>query len=177
MNKILLIILGAYIIYYAAMLIYDLFIAKDDKIVENLEDEIDLTEVLEEEDFKKVDVDQVESIQTPDSFTLKDEIDEAPYQSKEDLDELEERYKQERELEEFDTSISTEKKEVKEEEKKEEESIKNDDPSQKDTEKKSTSISSRDNLWTDIVNKANTSVQVVENIEGHVSYRSTIGIN
>ncbi|MGI9580105.1 hypothetical protein ACR1PO_02725 [Chryseobacterium sp. RRHN12] len=74
MIKIFLTILAVYLLYYAGNIVYDLFLKKDAALKENEAEEYALTEFTEQNknEIKSVSIDDVEHLNTPNSFNTKE---------------------------------------------------------------------------------------------------------
>ena len=147
MIKFSLLLLTAYVLYYAGNIIYDLFLKK--AVITNQEESevFSLSDFSETEDAKIVGIEDVENLNTPQSFTKKEVI---PKPSSEDeerlsLDELRQRFESEQDL---------------------------DDISDSEPEKKKETPKEKDSNWQNILNLSETMVQLVSNIDGHKVYHS-----
>ena len=150
MIKFSLLLLTAYVLYYAGNIIYDLFLKKE-VTTHHEESEVfslsDLTD--KKEDPKVVGIEDVENLNTPQSFTKKEII---PKSSSEDeerlsLDELRQRFESEQDL---------------------------NDISDSEPEKEKEALKEKDSNWQNILNLSETMVQLVSNIDGHKVYQSTM---
>ncbi len=74
MINIFLTILAVYLLYYAGNIVYDLFLKKDAALKENEAEEYALTEFTEQHktEIKSVSIDDVEHLNTPNSFNTKE---------------------------------------------------------------------------------------------------------
>lgn len=107
MGKFVLIVIAVYILYYAGIIIYDLFIKKDSvKDDDSVETELafqDLSEEIEE-NVKSVNIDDVEEINAPSSFNSEEFVSDFndvsfdEQSNEESLKRLEAKYKVEKEL-------------------------------------------------------------------------------
>lgn len=150
MIKFSLLLLTAYVLYYAGNIIYDLFIKKEATIHQEESEIFSLSEFTDKkEDPKVVGIEDVENLNTPQSFTKKEII---PKSSSEDeerlsLDELRQRFESEQDLN--DISVS-------------------------EPEKEREALKEKDSNWQNILNLSETMVQLVSNIDGHKVYQSTM---
>ena len=150
MIKFSLLLLTAYVLYYAGNIIYDLFIKKEATIHQEESEIFSLSEFTDKkEDPKVVGIEDVENLNTPQSFTKKEII---PKSSSEDeerlsLDELRQRFESEQDLN--DISVS-------------------------EPEKEREALKEKDSNWQNILNLSETMVQLVSNIDGHKVYHSTM---
>lgn len=148
MIKFSLLLLTAYVLYYAGNIIYDLFIKKEATIHQEESEIFSLSEFTDKkEDPKVVGIEDVENLNTPQSFTKKEII---PKSSSEDeerlsLDELRQRFESEQDLN--DISVS-------------------------EPEKEREALKEKDSNWQNILNLSETMVQLVSNIDGHKVYHS-----
>ncbi|MEB4760208.1 hypothetical protein OZN48_06885 [Chryseobacterium indologenes] len=74
MIKIFLTILVVYLLYYAGNIVYDLFLKKDPELKEEDAEEYALTAITEQDkaEIKEVSIDDVEHLNTPNSFNTKE---------------------------------------------------------------------------------------------------------
>ena len=150
MIKFSLLLLTAYVLYYAGNIIYDLFIKKEATIHQEESEIFSLSDLTDKkEDQKVVGIEDVENLNTPQSFTKKEII---PKSSSEDeerlsLDELRQRFESEQDLN--DISVS-------------------------EPEKEREALKEKDSNWQNILNLSETMVQLVSNIDGHKVYQSTM---
>ena len=148
MIKFSLLLLTAYVLYYAGNIIYDLFIKKEATIHQEESEIFSLSDLTDKkEDPKVVGIEDVENLNTPQSFTKKEII---PKSSSEDeerlsLDELRQRFESEQDL---------------------------NDISDSEPEKKKETPKEKDSNWQNILNLSETMVQLVSNIDGHKVYHS-----
>ena len=140
----------AYVLYYAGNIIYDLFIKKEATIHQEESEIFSLSDLTDKkEDPKVVGIEDVENLNTPQSFTKKEII---PKSSSEDeerlsLDELRQRFESEQDL---------------------------NDISDSEPEKEKEALKEKDSNWQNILNLSETMVQLVSNIDGHKVYQSTM---
>jgi len=189
MIKYSLILLAAYVLYYAGNIVYDLFLKKE-KITE-----VDITEEFSLADISKSDnqssvqvgIEDVENIKTPKSY-LKKEINPAQnpssFEENPSLDELRKRFESEQDIDEiFPTQKNSETESEKESENKEEkdsekpsdkEDFSNQNINKTDENSKRKAMVKKENQWKDFLNLAETTVKMVANLEGHKVYHSTI---
>lgn len=150
MIKFSLLLLTAYVLYYAGNIIYDLFIKKEATIHQEESEIFSLSDLTDKkEDPKVVGIEDVENLNTPQSFTKKEII---PKSSSEDeerlsLDELRQRFESEQDL---------------------------NDISDSEPEKEKEALKEKDSNWQNILNLSETMVQLVSNIDGHKVYQSTM---
>ena len=150
MIKFSLLLLTAYVLYYAGNIIYDLFIKKEATIHQEESEIFSLSDLTDKkEDPKVVGIEDVENLNTPQSFTKKEII---PKSSSEDeerlsLDELRQRFESEQDL---------------------------NDISDSEPEKEKEALKEKDSNWQKILNLSETMVQLVSNIDGHKVYQSTM---
>lgn len=149
MIKFSLLLLTAYVLYYAGNIIYDLFIKKEATIHQEESEIFSLSDLTDKkEDPKVVGIEDVENLNTPQSFTKK-EIIPSPSEDEErlSLDELRQRFESEQDL---------------------------NDISDSEPEKEKEALKEKDSNWQNILNLSETMVQLVSNIDGHKVYQSTM---
>ena len=150
MIKFSLLLLTAYVLYYAGNIIYDLFLKKENTTHQEESEVFSLLDFTDKkEDPKVVGIEDVENLNTPQSFTKKEII---PKSSSEDeerlsLDELRQRFESEQDL---------------------------NDISDSEPEKEKEALKEKDSNWQNILNLSETMVQLVSNIDGHKVYQSTM---
>ena len=150
MIKFSLLLLTAYVLYYAGNIIYDLFL-KNETTTHQEETEVfslsDFTD--EKENPTTVGIEDVETLNMPKSFNKKEIIPPLSSQNEErlSLEELRQRFESEQDL---------------------------DDLPEVQPEKKKEAPKAKDNGWQNILNLSETMVQLVSNIDGHKVYHSTM---
>lgn len=176
MLKYSLILLGAYFLYYAGNIVYDLFLKKEKTIPTDATEEFSLADFAQSENLPRssVGIEDVENIRTPKSF-LKSEIPTAQaqntFEENPDLEELRRRFESEQDLDGFD--------QLEEPIKNTTENIeaiqsKNNENHQNHTqEEQGLSIQkSNRNKWDQLLNLAETSVQMISHNDGYKIYHS-----
>ncbi len=176
MLKFSLILLGAYFLYYAGNIVYDLFLKKEKTIPTDATEEFSLADFAQSENLPRssVGIEDVENIRTPKSF-LKSEIPTAQaqntFEENPDLEELRRRFESEQDLDGFD--------QLEEPIKNTTENIeaiqsKNNENHQNHTqEEQGLSIQkSNRNKWHQLLNLAETSVQMISHNDGYKIYHS-----
>lgn len=176
MLKYSLILLGAYFLYYAGNIVYDLFLKKEKTIPTDATEEFSLADFAQSENLPRssVGIEDVENIRTPKSF-LKSEIPTAQaqntFEENPDLEELRRRFESEQDLDGFD--------QLEEPIKNTTENIeaiqsKNKENHQNHTqEEQGLSIQkSNRNKWHQLLNLAETSVQMISHNDGYKIYHS-----
>ena len=176
MLKYSLILLGAYFLYYAGNIVYDLFLKKEKTIPTDATEEFSLADFAQSENLPRssVGIEDVENIRTPKSF-LKSEIPTAQaqntFEENPDLEELRRRFESEQDLDGFD--------QLEEPIKNTTENIeaiqsKNNENHQNHTqEEQGLSIQkSNRNKWHQLLNLAETSVQMISHHDGYKVYHS-----
>ena len=107
MLKYSLILLGAYLLYYAGNIVYDLFLKKEKTLHTDATEEFSLADFAESESLppSSIGIEDVENIRTPKSF-LKSEIQisqvQNTFEENPDLEELRRRFESEQDLDGFD---------------------------------------------------------------------------
>ncbi len=159
MGKFISILLGVYIFYYAANIVYDLFLKKEQKDTGNEEEEFSLNQVAEEnkQEIIAVGIDDVEDLSRPThqeeySYEDNDLEDQVP-----DMNQLQRKFNDEHLIDSFDKTSNDEK----EQKMDAKEQIKDIREKGKERFKK-------------MMKMAETSVHIVDNIEGQKVYQSVI---
>ena len=170
------ILLAVYFLYYAGNIVYDLFLKKEKTIPTDATEEFSLADFAQSENLppSSVGIEDVENIRTPKSF-LKSEIPTAQaqntFEENPDLEELRRRFESEQDLDGFD--------QLEEPIKNTTENIeaiqsKNNENHQNHTqEEQGLSIQkSNRNKWHQLLNLAETSVQMISHNDGYKIYHS-----
>ena len=170
------ILLAVYFLYYAGNIVYDLFLKKEKTIPTDATEEFSLADFAQSENLPRssVGIEDVENIRTPKSF-LKSEIPTAQaqntFEENPDLEELRRRFESEQDLDGFD--------QLEEPIKNTTENIeaiqsKNNENHQNHTqEEQGLSIQkSNRNKWHQLLNLAETSVQMISHNDGYKIYHS-----
>ena len=147
MIKFSLLLLTAYVLYYAGNIIYDLFLKKAATTNQEESEVFSLSDFSETEDAKNIGIEDVENLNTPQSFTKKEIIPKLSSEHEErlSLDELRQRFESEQDLDHI---------------------------SDNEPEKKKEAPKEKDSSWQNILNLSETMVQLVSNIDGHKVYHS-----
>lgn len=159
-----------YLLYYVGMIIYDLFLKKGKEVKETEDlEEFSLQDIAdrEQEAIKHADIDDVENITLPQSYEIHSELDEEfakelnVIQNEQKLKELENKFKENEELENLSVVETT---------------IKESENTQTENSQKVelSEAKKRKQMFKDIINLATTSIQVVENEDGYKVYKSTL---
>lgn len=150
MIKFSLLLLTAYVLYYAGNIIYDLFLKKEITTHQEESEFFSLSDFTnEKENPAMVGIEDVETLNMPKSFNKKEIIPQFSTQNEErlSLEELRQRFESEQDL---------------------------DDLPEVQPEKKKEAPKAKDNGWQHILNLSETMVQLVSNIDGHKVYHSTM---
>ena len=150
MIKFSLLLLTAYVLYYAGNIVYDLFLKKATTTHHEESEVFSLSDFTnEKENPTTVGIEDVETLNMPKSFNKKEIIPQfsSPNEEILSLEELRQRFESEQDLDDFLNVQPEKKKEA---------------PKAKDT------------GWQDILNLSETMVQLVSNIDGHKVYHSTM---
>jgi len=176
MLKYSLILLGAYFLYYAGNIVYDLFLKKEKTLHTDVTEEYSLADFAESESLppSSIGIEDVENIRTPKSF-LKSEIPTSQaqdsFEENPDLEELRRRFESEQDIDGFDqledpVKNTTENTEVVQ-------SKNNENYQNHIQEEPSSSIQkSNKNKWHQLLNLAETSVQMISHNDGYKIYHS-----
>lgn len=171
MIKISLGILAVYLMYYAGNILYDLFLKKEKEVYKEETEEFSLSEISDQYEASAVNIgiEDVENLNTPKSFN-KNQIHSDQTEVKnerQDLEYLREQFESEQDLDE-PAEIKFENTE--------DFSSKIEKNSQKQTIEESASSVQRSNKnkWHQMLNLAETSVQLISHNDGYKTYRSTM---
>ena len=176
MLKYSLILLGAYFLYYAGNIVYDLFLKKEKTLHTDATEEFSLADLGQSESLppSSIGIEDVENIRTPKSF-LKSEIQisqvQNTFEENPDLEELRRRFESEQDIDGFDNDDepvknTTENTEVVQ-------SKNNENYQNQIQEEKASSIQkSNRNKWHQLLNLAETSVQMISHNDGYKIYHS-----
>ena len=176
MLKYSLILLGAYLLYYAGNIVYDLFLKKEKTLHTDATEEFSLADFAESESLppSSIGIEDVENIRTPKSF-LKSEIQisqvQNTFEENPDLEELRRRFESEQDIDGFDNDDepvknTTENTEVVQ-------SKNNENYQNQIQEEQASSIQkSNRNKWHQLLNLAETSVQMISHNDGYKIYHS-----
>ena len=176
MLKYSLILLGAYFLYYAGNIVYDLFLKKEKTVHTDATEEFSLANFAQSESLppSSIGIEDVENIRTPKSF-LKSEIPiskaQNTFEKNPDLEELRKRFESEQDIDGFDNDDepvknTTENTEVVQ-------SKNNENYQNQIQEEQASSIQkSNRNKWHQLLNLAETSVQMISHNDGYKIYHS-----
>ena len=176
MLKYSLILLGAYFLYYAGNIVYDLFLKKEKTVHTDATEEFSLADLGQSESLppSSIGIEDVENIRTPKSF-LKSEIQisqvQNTFEENPDLEELRRRFESEQDIDGFDNDDepvknTTENSEVVQ-------SKNNENHQNQIQEEQASSIQkSNRNKWHQLLNLAETSVQMISHNDGYKIYHS-----
>ena len=176
MLKYSLILLGAYFLYYAGNIVYDLFLKKEKTVHTDATEEFSLADFAQSENLppSSIGIEDVENIRTPKSF-LKSEIPiskaQNTFEKNPDLEELRRRFESEQDIDGFDNDDepvknATENTEVIQ-------SKNNENHQNQIQEEQASSIQkSNKNKWHQLLNLAETSVQMISHNDGYKIYHS-----
>lgn len=176
MLKYSLILLGAYFLYYAGNIVYDLFLKKEKTLHTDVTEEFSLADFAQSESLppSSVGIEDVENIRTPKSF-LKSEIPisqaQNTFEENPDLDELRRRFESEQDLDSFDNDEEPVKNTTENTEAIQ--SKNNENHQDHFQEEQASSIQkSNENKWHQLLNLAETSVQMISHNDGYKIYHS-----
>lgn len=159
MIKLSLILVTIYIVYYAGIIVFDLFFQKEKVIITDVSEEFSLADMQKEEAIS-IGIEDVESMITPKTFETKAEFFETSSDTEADIEVLRKKFEAEEELDK--TSPISEL--IKEE---------------KDIVPKEEEIAESENQqnnadWKSLMKLSETSVQMVANYEGQKVYHSIL---
>ena len=176
MLKYSLILLGAYFLYYAGNIVYDLFLKKEKTLHTDATEEFSLADFAQSESLppSSIGIEDVENIRIPKSF-LQSEIPIAQaqntFEENPDLEDLRRRFESEQDIDGFDNDDkpvknTTENTEVVQ-------SKNNENYQNQIQEEQASSIQkSNRNKWHQLLNLAETSVQMISHNDGYKIYHS-----
>ena len=176
MLKYSLILLGAYFLYYTGNIVYDLFLKKEKTLHTDATEEFSLADLGQSESLppSSIGIEDVENIRTPKSF-LKSEIPiskaQNTFEKNPDLEELRKRFESEQDIDGYDNDDepvknTTENTEVIQ-------SKNNENHQNQIQEEQASSIQkSNKNKWHQLLNLAETSVQMISHNDGYKIYHS-----
>lgn len=175
MLKYSLILLGAYLLYYAGNIVYDLFLKKEKTVQNDATEEFSLGEFAEsnKDEVQEIGIEDVENLNTPKSFSKRELIPTSHADSDEiqDVEYWRQKFESEQNMDDYDnkeesTEYTPENAETllpKNEEKNQNQHL----------EEPTTSIQKLNtNKWHQMLNLAETSVQLIANTDGFKTYQS-----
>ena len=186
MTTFLIILIALYILYYVGNIIYDLFLKTQSTVKTNDNEIFSLAEFEEENrsEVKTVGIEDVENLTTPKSFYRKQfPIEIVRSEERQDIDDYRRRFESEQNIDSFDEESSLEQPEeiIEEEaggnlENEFEEELYNEEVDQlENIEEHLLKIEkASNNYWENVLNIASSSVQLVQNLNGHKVYHSTL---
>ena len=170
------ILLAVYFLYYAGNVVYDLFLKKEKTVHTDDTEEFSLADFAQSESLppSSVGIEDVENIRTPKSF-LKSEIPTAQaqntFEENPDLEELRRRFESEQDLDGFDNDEEAVKSTTENTEAIQ--SKNNENHQNQIQEEQGLSIQkSNRNKWYQLLNLAETSVQMISHNDGYKIYHS-----
>ena len=170
MIKISLCILAVYLIYYAGNILYDLFLKKERETYKEETEEFSLSEISEqyEASAMNIGIEDVENLNTPKSFS-KNQIHFNYTEGKDerqDLEYLREKFESEQDLDEPVQNKTENTKDFP--------STNEDNQSSVQMESAPSIQKSNKDKWHQMLNLAETSVQLIANNDGYKTYQSTM---
>ena len=185
MTTFLIILIALYTLYYVGNIIYDLFLKTQSTVKTNDNEIFSLAEFEEENrsEVKTVGIEDVENLTTPKSFYIKQfPIEIVKSEERQDIDDYRRRFESEQNIDSFDEKTSLEQPEKIIEEVEEnlenefEEELHNEEVNQlENIEEHLLKIEkASNNYWENVLNIASSSVQLVQNLNGHKVYHSTL---
>lgn len=177
MTEIIIIIIAVYLFYYAVNIIYDLFLKKDNSLKQDDTEEYSLTEFAEKDknEIKGVGIDDVENINTPESFNKRDlfPTKEAEQDQDRDLDHWRNKFESEQDIDTFEDIPDRREQPYHQKENSIPDKIEIDqDAVNKD--RAPTKIISYQEQFHQFLSLAETSVQVISDHDGYKIYQSVI---
>jgi hypothetical protein len=165
MGKLTLIIGLLYFLYYAGNTIYDLFLKKTHTVAgTDHSEEFSIGDSTEDENPQNVSIDEVENLKTPSSFSSKtfNSNEEQDIDTQADIEHWRRKFEQEQDMDNYDAGKNSS------------ETIK-EKPSgkiQENTKEKPKSPQDTGINWKTLLNKAETQVQMLSNIDGYKVYKT-----
>lgn len=158
MLKFTFIIITAYIIYYSGNIVYDLFLRKDKKVETEEQEEFSLGDFVESErNLKQVGIEDVENVNTPESFIKNESFlqksQDQNQDEKPEIEELRKKFEAEQEISVFNL---------------------NDDDNNYTNNIKTENSKQIKPDWKELLKLSETTVQMVANYEGQKVYHSII---
>ena len=170
------ILLAVYFLYYAGNIVYDLFLKKEKTLHTDATEEFSLADLGQSESLppSSIGIEDVENIRTPKSF-LKSEIQisqvQNTFEENPDLDELRRRFESEQDIDGFDNDDEPVKNVTENTESIQ--SKNNENHQNQIQEEQGLSIQkSNRNKWYQLLNLAETSVQMISHNDGYKIYHS-----
>ena len=170
------ILLAVYFLYYAGNIVYDLFLKKEKTLHTDATEEFSLADLGQSESLppSSIGIEDVENIRTPKSF-LKSEIQisqvQNTFEENPDLDELRRRFESEQDIDGFDNDDEPVKNVTENTESIQ--SKNNENHQNQIQEEQGLSIQkSNRNKWNQLLNLAETSVQMISHNDGYKIYHS-----
>lgn len=180
MIKIITSIIAIYLLYYAGNVLYDLFLKKDSSKKTDETEEYSLTEFSEENknEVQRIEIDDVENINTPNSFNQKElspanqEIQDETH----DLDHFRKKFESEEDIDDYNNipEISERTKENNHNETASLDSAQIENQNQEKKEAESPKFKSFHRQFKNFLNLAETNVQVLSDLDGYKVYQSMI---
>ena len=179
MMKYTLILLGAYFLYYAGNIIYDLFLKKEKNVQAEVTEEFSFSEFSQKDHPPPtyVEIEDVERVNTPKSYLKREvfpEQKQSSFEENPDLEEMRKRFEAEQDLDEpipISEQSTPEKQAENSDEIKE---IPNQNRSEIAENPKRKGMIQKRNLWKELLNLSETTVKMVANYEGQKVYHSTL---
>jgi len=176
MLKYSLILLGAYFLYYAGNIVYDLFLKKQKSVQTDESEEFSLADLgqTDGQAVSRIEIEDVENIKTPKSY-LKRELHPAEnpnsFEENPDLEKLRRRFEAEQDIDE----ILPVQNETKTDNDKSDTAYDSSNIMSESAENSKMEESpSKKNYWKELLNLSETTVQLVANYDGQKVYHSTI---
>lgn len=177
MTKIIISIIALYLLYYAGNVIYDLFLDKDGSKKQNEPEEYSLKGFAEinKDEIREVGIDDVENINTPNSFSKKElsQVTDEEQNESWDLDQWRQRFESEQDIDSFDSipeieenNQETQEVFIPQQDENAQSATKNDDLLQKHR--------LYQNQFYQFLSLAETSIQVISDRNGYKVYQSMI---
>lgn len=175
MNKFIIIVIALYLLYYLGNIVFDVFLKKENAITNEESEEFSLADISENIETKitEIGIEDVENLNTPKSFTksesqISEEISESEQEV--DIETLRKKFEAEEDIENF--GENDEQSFQKEVETSENKKTSNENIQENIAEQNP--ISKIKNHWKNLLNLAETSVQMFANNDGSRIYQSVM---
>ena len=177
MTKFLIILIALYVLYYVANIVYDLFVKKESTLITEESDVFSLAEFAEQNrgDVATVGIEDVENLNTPKSFNKREfPINSELSEEREDIEVWRQRFESEQNIDSFDSdSVKPEVLDNVSDEETGKEDNETEFLRQENSEETNKIFRKVDNVkWHQMLNDAETTVQLISNKNGHKVYQA-----
>jgi hypothetical protein len=177
MTKFLIILIALYVLYYVANIVYDLFVKKESTLITEESDVFSLAEFAEQNrsELTAVGIEDVENLNTPKSFNKREfPIHSGLSEEREDIEVWRQRFESEQNIDSFDSdSVKPEVLDNVSDEETGKEDNETEFLRQENSEETNKILRKVDNVkWYQMLNDAETTVQLISNKNGHKVYQA-----